>query len=197
MFPDAARRSPTVPRRPVSAASSRQPNKWQPGQPVPGKQEDELEKWYREALERKRQLSEAAAPPPPPAGERMPLQPARPRPAQPRPTQSRVLQPHPPQRRVEARVEHRRQVHVERRRVAHPREPVAHEPARRHREAPAATPKPHEFMRMPKRETRQRRGLAELVGAGEWDMNDIRRGIIIAELLGSPKALGDIDSHVI
>lgn len=193
MFSDVARRSRTLPRQPISADSSREPHTWELGQPIPGKEEDELEKWYREALERKRQLSGAR----PQAGERMPREPARPQPAQPRQAQPGVLHPRPTQRRVEPRVERRHEARMERRRVAQPREHVAHEPARRRREEPALTPKPPEFKRAPKRETRRGRGLAELVGAGEWDMNDIRRGIIIAEILGRPKGLTDIDSHVI
>jgi hypothetical protein len=32
---------------------------------------------------------------------------------------------------------------------------------------------------------------------GTLNMNDVRKGIVIAEILGPPKGLGDIDSHVI
>jgi hypothetical protein len=32
---------------------------------------------------------------------------------------------------------------------------------------------------------------------GKLDLIDVRRGIVIAEILGPPKALGNIDSHVI
>jgi hypothetical protein len=32
---------------------------------------------------------------------------------------------------------------------------------------------------------------------GKLNQSDIRRGIIIAEILGPPKGLGDITSHVI
>jgi len=187
-------------------APTREPQEWSRGDPVPGEEESELEHWFREAMEHKQRMEDATLPSPPP-GQRAPPEPARPQAAQPRAAQPRAAQPQPaqpqparprgPVRRVEPRIEHRREARVERQRVVHPSEPVVPRPAVEHREAPPAVPRPREGRRERARAPRRKRGGAELAGIGELDLHDVRRGIILAEILGPAKGLGDVDSHVI
>jgi len=169
-----------------AAESAREPEEWHAGQPIPGQEESELERWFREAAEDKQEMEETAVPPPR-ARERAPAAPPRRRPTQPR----------APARRAEPRVVHPREKQVERRRVVHARGPAVPEPEPKRREAPPAAPG--------RRKQRERRecadgrkpAFAEMAGFGKLDLDDVRRGIILAEILGPPKGLGDIDSHVI
>lgn len=148
-----------------------EPKSWEPGQPLPGDGESDLERLFDEAMERKRRLetTEAARP-----QSREHPAPAQPRAAPPRTRPQRV-----PQR-------------VEPARVARPRGPAR--PARRPSEPRRAAPRRRESVEARRRAVRKQPALA---GLCELDKNDIRRGIIMAEILGSPKALRDIDSHII
>jgi hypothetical protein len=181
-------------------APTREPQEWSRGDPVPGEEESELEHWFREAMEHKQRMEDATLPSSPP-GQRAPPEPARPQAAQPRPAQPRAARPQParprgPVRRVEPRIEHRREARVERQRVVHPSEPVV-PTAVEHREAPPAAPRPRKGRRERTRAPRRKRAGADLAGIGGLDLHDVRRGIILAEILGPAKGLGDIDSHVI
>jgi hypothetical protein len=170
--------APQAARRPAPRPSP-EPEEWELGEPIPGGEESELERWYREAMERKRKVGRTVQPAPPPsARERMRAQPARPR-------------------RAEPRIARRREPVAEQVRVVPPREPVAPRPAPERWQAPPQPPEPRKFRQMRRREARGERTLAELVEWGEWDLDDVRRGIIIAEILGPAKALKDIDTHVI
>ena len=163
---------------------------WRQGEPIPGEQETELERWFREALEQKRRVEDATGPPPP-VRERVPSEPARPKAKQPRAARPREARSQASARRVEPRAEQRRETRVEPRRVVHPRGPAVPEPEAKLREAPPAAPGRR------KRAAGRKPAFAELAGVADLDLHDIRRGIILAEILGPPKGLGDIDSHVI
>lgn len=191
------RTRPPVPR---PAPPAREPQEWRSGDPVPGEEESELERWFRQAVEHKKRMKDAAAPPP--SGRRTPSEPVRPQPAQPRETrpraaQPRAAQPRAPVRRVEPRVEYRRETRAERQRVVHPVEPVVTRPPVEHREVSPAMPRPRKGRRERVQAPRRTRAGAGLAGIGELDLHDVRRGIILAEILGPAKGLGDIDSHVI
>ncbi|UCD57664.1 MAG: hypothetical protein JSV16_00720 [Candidatus Hydrogenedentota bacterium] len=199
---DRTSRSRTVPRQAVPTSSrapasrapaSRETEDWEIGQPMPGDEESELERWFQQALDRKRQMDDAAGRTPQQVRKRIPPEPRR----RPRVERAQVVHPRRTSRRVEPRTERHREIRVEQKQVARPKEPAAAKPARESREALPEVPEPRRHKKTPKRRAREELGLAELVGASEWDMDDIRRGIIIAEILGPPKALGDIDSHVI
>ena len=176
-------------RPPVSPASRAQtagePDEFEFDDAAFEEEDSDLERWFSEAMERKRQIDEVDDAIPLPVSER-----ARPKP--PRPT----AQPEAVTRRSEPRVERRHEVRVAHRRVAQPREPVAVQPPpKRPERAVAAAQRAEKPARRPRR--RERHAIPELAGIGKLDKRDIRRGIILAELLGTPKALRDIDSHVI
>ena len=153
-----------------------EPKSWDLGQPLPGDEESDLERLFGEAMERKRRLgtTEAARP----QSREYPA-PARPRAAQPRAAPPRTRPQRAPPR-------------VEPARATRPRGPAR--PARRPSEPRRAAPRRRESVEARRRAVRKQPALA---GLGELDKNDIRRGIIMAEILGSPKALRDIDSHII
>jgi len=146
------------------------------GQPLPGDEESDLERLFGEAMERKRRLetTEAARP----QSREYPA-PAQPRAAPPRTRPQRV-----PQR-------------VEPARATRPRGPAPSRPARRPSKPRRAAPRRRESVEARRRAAGERHARSALAGLGGLDKNDIRRGIIMAEILGSPKALRDIDSHVI
>jgi hypothetical protein len=180
--------SRTVTTRP---ATSGETESWELGQPAPGEEGgDELEQWFQEALERKRQIAGApsarqASPPPPPISVREP-ECAEPFPP-PRPArQQREASPREAQRRVEPRVER----HWESQRVVVPREPAMAEPGPKRAKHPGQG-------KGARQRVRQGPAVARLAGIGRLDMHAIRKGIIIAEILGPPKALREIDSHII
>ncbi len=184
--------SRTVTTRP---ATSGETESWELGQPAPGEEGDnELERWFQEALERKRQIGGApsarqASPPPPPIPMREP-ECAEPFPP-PRPArQQREASPREAQRQAEHRVERNREVRVEKKRVVVPREPAMAEPGPKHAKRPGQG-------KGARQRVRQEPAVARLAGIGKWDMHDIRKGIILAEILGAPKALREIDSHII
>jgi hypothetical protein len=77
-------------------------------------------------------------------------------------------------------------------------------PKRQHVAVPRqAAPKPPAQAKQPKRRKPAKQAVAQAAPAaaipliGKLGREDIRRGIIMAELLGPPKALRDINSHVI
>ena len=146
-----------------------EPRSWELGQPQPGDEESDLERLFGEAMERKRRLGTTEATRP---QSREHPAPARPRAAQPKTR---------PQR-------------VEPARVARPRGPAPSRPARKPSKPRRAAPRRRESVEARRRTARKQPALA---GLCELDKNDIRRGIIMAEILGSPKALRDIDSHII
>ena len=200
--PDARRKAmppregaPPVPLQSRTSASH-EPDEWEIGEPVPGEEQSELESWFQEALEHKRTIEKADRGIPPEVTERIPPQPPRPRSRpprmEPRPAPPPMPKPQPAARHAEPRTEHRREVRVKRKRVVRRREPVAARPAQ---------------AQEPRRPARRRREIGQrriqrpvtphLKTIGKLNMNDVRRGIILAEILGTPKALRDIDSHVI
>jgi hypothetical protein len=183
--------SQTVTTRP---ATSGETESWELGQPVPGEEGgDDLEHWFQEALERKRQIGSAPAtreaPPPPPVPVQEPER-AEPFPP-PRPArQQRAAYPREAQRQVGSRAERHREVRVEKKRVVVPREPAAQQPKPKRAQHPGQK-------KVARRRVRQEPAVARLAGIGRLDMHDVRKGIIIAEILGAPKALREIDSHTI
>ena len=168
-----------------------EPQEWRQGEPIPGEEEIELERWFREALEHKQQAEDTAVAAPP-ARDRVPSEPARPQAAQPR-----VARPRAPAPRVEPPAEHRRETRVERRRVVAPRGPAVPEPEAKRREAPPAAGGRRKRQERLERGAGRKPAFAELAGIADLDLHDIRRGIILAEILGPPKGLSDVDSHVI
>lgn len=183
--------SQTITTRP---ATSGETESWELGQPVPGEEGgDDLEHWFQEALERKRQIGSAPAtreappPSPIPVQERERAEPfPPPRPAR----QQREAYPREAQRQAEPRVKRRREVRVEKKRVVVPREPAMTEPASKRAKRPGQK-------KVARRRVRQEPAAERLAGIGRLDMHDVRKGIIIAEILGAPKALREIDSHTI
>ena len=173
-------REQALPGRPTTFAQGRphrheappEPRIWELGQPLPGDEESDLERLFGEAMERKRRLgtTEAARP----QSREYPV-PARPRAAQPRTK---------PQR-------------VEPARVTRPRGPAPSRPARKPSKPRRAAPRRRESVEARRRAAGERPARPALAGLCKLDKNDIRRGIIMAEILGPPKALRDIDSHVI
>jgi len=182
----------TVTTRPETSGET---ESWELGQAVPGeKSGDELEQWFQEALERKRQIGGAPAtreaPPPPPIPMQEPER-AEPFPP-PRPArQQQAAYPREAQRRAEPRVERHREVRVAKKRAVVSREPAAAAPKPKRTKPPAQR-------KVARRRVRQEPTVARLAGIGRLDMRDVRKGIIIAEILGAPKALREeIGSHTI
>jgi hypothetical protein len=166
----------------------------------PDREETELERLLMEAMKRKDQLEEDDE-------EATPLvvsEDVSPELVQPEPEEfepprrverPRVARPQTTSRRVEPRRERRRQVRMEQRRMAVPRQPAtARTEPRRARMLPTK-PATRQVRRAAQKTARRER--QELRGIGRLGKKQVRKGIIIAEILGSPKALRDTDSHVI
>ena len=178
-----------LPGRPTTFAQGRphrheappEPKSWELGQAQPGGEETDLERLFGEAMERKRRMgtTEAARP----QSREYPV-PARPRAAQPRAAQPRTRPQRVPPRAEPAR-------------TARPRKPVSSRPARRPSKPRRAAPRRRESVEARRRAAGERPARPALACLGEMDKNDIRRGIIMAEILGPPKALRDINPHVI
>jgi hypothetical protein len=175
-------------RQPVSSSAHR-PGATTTDESAIPRTESELEHWFREALERKQALEHAdetvelfrVETPPPPATQPSAMQPSTPRP--------QPARRQPRQRQAEPRVV----VHEQRRRAERPREPMAVTPPMERSQARALEP-----TRARRRRVRERSDAAGpphfLAGL---DQRDIRKGIVLAEILGTPKGLRDIDTHVI
>jgi hypothetical protein len=184
--------------RPLTSAQARTPAKpepasWELGQQMPGEGVSDLEKMFGEAMKRKRQLDGSEEKPPEPVQPKT----VQTRATRPRAPQTRAPQPRAKPMQVEPRVEHRREVGVRRSRVAMPQEPVAVEPELKRPEPAHAVPKGRGEKRARRRGVHQRSSVSELPGIGRLGKRSIRRSIVMAEILGTPKGLRDIDSHVI
>ena len=195
-------RAPASQKRQEPFAQGR-PHQHEPPQaPLPGEQPKSLgdalgdmERLFSEAMERKRGLEQAP--------NRGRPQVARPRPVQQRPEPEPEADPWipPPTPEPEAdpwipsRPEPKRKVRVEQTQVARSRRREVAKPAAEHPKppAPARTGK----RRKQRRRIAQRKCAGTIPILGKLDLNDVRRGIVIAEILGPPKGLGNIDSHVI
>ncbi|RJP68225.1 MAG: hypothetical protein C4532_13180 [Candidatus Abyssobacteria bacterium SURF_17] len=154
----------------------------------PGQGETDLERWYREALERKRRLAGTTRPRGEPAAvERTQVK---------RPSEIRVERPERIAR-VEPQVRRRREELPARPAVISPRERKAPEPEKERPYAHAATTRPKRFREAPKTGISQKPALADFLAGGTWQLDDVRRGIVFAEILGPPKAFGDIEAHVV
>ncbi len=151
----------------------------------------DLERLFTEAMERKIGMEQSPAQ-------------ARRRAVQPTAPQQRIAQPRPEAEsdpwipaQPEPRREVRREVRVERERVARPsRREAARQAVEKAKARPAraGTRKRRE----PPRRAARVAPSAQIPLLGRLNKNDVRRGIIIAEILGSPKGLrDDIESHVI
>lgn len=173
----------------------------------------DMERLFKEAMEQKRRAEEG------PQGQR-------PRPGQPRTARPRVVQPRPepepeswipapesePESWIPRQADPEPESWVPRqpdpepeswtprqpepRRVARPPKPVAKKPAE------VLKPPPEKAKKRRKRRERPRQvARAKPVTAipiiGKLGQADVRRGIVLAEVLGPPKALRDIDSHII
>lgn len=165
--------------RPHRHEAPPEPRSWELGRPLPGDEESDMERLFGEAMERKRRMgtTEVARPQ---SREYPAPEPARPRAAQPRVAPPRTRPPR-----------------VEPARVTHPKGPAPSRPARRPSEPRRAAPRRRESVEGRRRAAGKRHARPALAGLCKLDKNDIRRGIIMAEILGSPKALRDTDSHVI
>jgi hypothetical protein len=181
----------------------------------------DLQSLFEQAKERKREIEGGPPRPQPQVSRSSRPRMAEPRTARPEPEPDAWIpaapaEPEPdpwiPSSPPEPRREARREARVERKRVAHPREPAREsaresarertreravaEPTKKRREKTAAAPKPKRRRERARRPVRT--GLPGTIPLiGRLDKSDIRRGIIIAEILGQPKALRDIDTHVI
>ncbi len=178
--PPARRQAPTVsrPRQTRRAEVDRES-----GFPRSGQKESDLERWYREAQARRRQLGgmgEKEQQPREPVPQRAPSPP-----------------PQPVLRRAEPRARTQWEREVERVTVRRPREPrVEAERARRARAVPPPVPS-RKPQRARKRAAAKTSETLWLRSIGRLDKQGIRRGIIMAEILGPPKALRDIDSRLV
>lgn len=151
--------------------------------------ETELERLLREAMEQKRQQkSHAARPSSAASASRPPSPPARTRThAEPPPFEvvpPRPVQTHPDRRHYQAQQKH-----------------VVHRPRHvlPHAAVPTRTP-PDAAKRAGKRqaqETPTRAACAVHPFLGRLDKNQIRRAVVLAEVLGVPKGLRDIESHTV
>jgi len=145
---------------------------WEGGETESGGELSEIERLFGEALELKRRVGGAAQQQQPQA--------QRPQKAYPRVAQQRTAS-----RRVEPR------------RVARPREPAVAEEVRDRAKPAQARPKRRKPAVPRRRAAREGAVRAAPAIIGKLDKDDIRRSIVMAELLGPPKALRDIDAHVI
>ncbi len=153
--------------------------------PAPAGPEDELQRLFREGLKRRRQMGAPARRPQPPK------QPAYTERAQPRREERPTVLPRP-----EPRIERPYAVPEEQRPVFRMPEPPPFPAARRMEPLPEL-PKRRKTRETVEREVREKPPMPELLSLGRWDLNELRKNIIVAEILGPPKALRDIDSHVI
>ncbi|MBI5115005.1 hypothetical protein HZA56_00865 [Candidatus Poribacteria bacterium] len=199
--PELLKRSPNVaPRRgenapreqplPPPSPDLREPALRQTGRPAPARPEDELQRLLLEGLKRKRQM---APPTHRPAPTKEAAYTERPMPKleeEGREEKITVLQ------RREPPIEHRRPARVEQRRVARPQEPPP-APATRQWASPSETPKRRRVRETVERGVREKPPVLDLMDFVEWDLNEIRRGFVIGEILGPPMALRDADSHLI
>ena len=154
----------------------------------------DMERLFSEAMERKRGLEQAPAQGRP--------QVARPRPVQQRPKPEPEREewiPAAPEAEADPWIppqpEPRRKVRVEREQVVRSRRREVAEPAAK--SSPPPAPARPRKRRKQRRQIAQRKPAGTIPILGKLDMNDVRRGIVIAEILGPPKGLGDIESHVI
>ncbi len=175
----------------AASAQSQRPGE----RPEPVKALSDLERLFTEAMERKMGIKQS------PGQARR--QTARPNVAQQRPQQQRPQRQRPEPEadswipaQPASHPQPRREVKSERKRVARPREREAVAPA-----AKAAKQRPTRAGTRKRREQPRRAAQAkpskQIPLIGRLDKCDIRRGIILAEILGPPKGLGDIESHVI
>jgi hypothetical protein len=153
----------------------------------------DMERLFAEAMERKRGIEQAP--------DRGRPQVARPMPAQqrPEPEADPWIPPKPEPEAdpwIPSQPDPRRKVRVERQQVARPRKREAAKPAPKTAKPP---PAPAKVRKREKQRLRviQRKPAGTIPILGTLNMNDVRKGIILAEILGPPKALKDIDSHVI
>jgi hypothetical protein len=197
--PELLKRPPDVaPRRredaphgqPLPSPDLREPALRQMGRPAPARLEDELQRLFREGLKRKRQM----APPAhklPPTNEPSYAERARPNLGEPRREEKITVL-----RRQEPPIERPRATRVEQRQVALPQEPPP-APAAKQWSPPPEIAKRRRERETAERDVREKPPIPDLVDLVAWDLNEIRRGFVIGEILGPPKALRDVDSHVI
>jgi len=140
---------------------------WEGGETESGGELSEIERLFGEALELKRRVGGAAQQQQPQA--------QRPQKAYPRVAQQRTTS----------------------RRVARPREPAVAEEVRDRAKPAQARPKRRKPAAPRRRAAREGAVRTAPAIIGKLCKNDIRRSIVMAELLGPPKALRDIDAHVI
>ncbi|GAB4332796.1 MAG: hypothetical protein Kow0099_04570 [Candidatus Abyssubacteria bacterium] len=153
-----------------SAPPSREPEARQAGPPETVM--EAMERLYRDALERKRQLERTTAPHPAPPIPELPHTETGRR-AEPPP-----WPPAPPPR--------RKTVRVEQRRVVRPQRPAAPQ------KPPAQITNPYERQHAVHAKTPQPFGETLI---GRLGPNELRKGILLAEILGPPKALRASDSY--
>ena len=160
----------------------------------PGDALSDMERLFSEAMERKRGLEQAP--------NRGRPQVARPRPVQQRPEPEPELEEWIPDALepeadpwIPSRPEPRRKVRGEQEQVARSRRREGAEPAAK--SSPPSAPTRPGKRRKQRRRIAQRKCAGTIPILGRFDLNDVRRGIVIAEILGPPKGLGNIDSHVI
>jgi len=172
----------------------------------------DMERLFQEAMEQKRRAEEGH-------------QGQRPRPGQPRTARPRVMQPQPepeswiprqpapePESWVPRQEDPEPESWVPRQPSPEPESWVPRQPEPRRVARPAKPPakKPAEALKPPPEKAKKRRkrrerprqvARAKPVTAipiiGKLSQADVRRGIVLAEVLGPPKALRDIDSHII
>jgi len=195
-FPQRQMQRHEMPSRGPSTVSRRQPQVSRREQP-PSTDDtmSDMERLFAEAMERKRGIEHR-----PDRG--------RPRGATPRPVQ-RLPEPEPelddwipaaPESETDpwipARPEPQRKIRSGQVHVARPRRREVAEPA-----AEAPTPPPAHAERQKRaragRHVARREPADTIPIIGSLSIDDVRRGVIIAEVLGPPKGLGDIESHVI
>lgn len=183
--PPARRQAPTVsrPRQTRRAEVDRES-----GLPPSGQKESDLERWYREAQARRRQLGGMGE------KEQHPRETVRREPGRQR---APSPPPQPVLRRAEPRARTQWEREVERVTVRRPRESrVEAERVRRERAVPPPVPS-RKSRKARKRAAAKTSETLWLRSIGRLDKQGIRRGIIMAEILGPPKALRDIDSRLV
>lgn len=178
----------------TAASSPSDASKWQPRQQNDRREKSELERLLSEARERKRQLEREPA-------SKSASSAVRPESARKTPPESPELRPTTPEfrpvsMRVEPLAEHRHKQEAIHKPVAQPRKQFVPAPPMQRQEAPPSATLRHKIKEKAGHEVAAR-AAKRFEGMGGLDLDDIRSGIIIAEILGPPKGLGDIDSRVI
>ncbi len=190
-----SRQKKPVPRPMVSTQrqtpARREPAGPKPARPGVSQEEMDLERLLTEALRRKQQMEGDEGIPLVITEERT-VEPAPPPAERPQVVRQRTVS-----RRVEPHVRQQREVRVERRRVAMPREPAAVEPVQWQVPAAAAPRQRRGEEPRRRRTAREKSPVVEPVGIVRLGKRSVLRGVIMAEILGPPKSLRDIDSHVI